>query len=264
MITTDVVFDNFLGFVILFVALVIPISSFWPLFVHPFRKWDQINWAAERPWMYPKYWLTPWLWVPLQCVNHLGLLILVRQGVHDGSSSHAGLAQAAFVLWFLHYVVWWLWAVPLLMEYTIGVIVLWGMSAALGWGAAMCAIGVSPFAGTLWIIWIFALSCATFINGAGYIARGWECNAQCKLHLRKPRWNMLYRRLFGFLDFVPITSSLYSDTSVSYPGPSDPSGSLSTPNDDSVTDEQRETLARLLAENDSHNASTSAPYSTRI
>lgn len=114
---------QWLGFVAwLFVAEVTTFASFVPAYRHDWRRWKNVAWDAEFPFMYPPLFLAGGLWFALQALNAVGIFFVWR------TASTQGEYHAALTLWVVALAVYSLWAIPWEMEQPPWSLVAWSVS----------------------------------------------------------------------------------------------------------------------------------------
>ena len=149
------------------IAELITFASFVPAYRHDWRRWRNVSWDVEFPFMYPPFFLAGGLWFALQAINALGVFFLWR------TSSAQGEYHAAMALWVAALGVYSLWAIPWEMEQPPWSLMAWSASCVLS--VIVCVLayfvrGALPGA-ILLTIYAAALLCVVAFNWTLLVAR---------------------------------------------------------------------------------------------
>ena len=157
--------------------------SYLPAYRHHWRRWVDVDWRAEWPYMWPPLFLNGALWFLAQFVNAMGIWFVLRLDAGDDPLYHAVNA-----LWVAALGVWSLWAVPWEMEMPAWTVATWGVTALLSAAAAVLSwlMETRSLPGaillTAYSAWVFF---CLAINGVVLVTRrANDTGADARLHQR--------------------------------------------------------------------------------
>lgn len=172
--------------------------AWWPMRRNDWREWKingtPVDWKKERPWMWPPIFVNPYIWMIVQMFGGLGASFVLAADVDVG--------QYHVCLWFysMSFLVFQISIYPALWSQVTWIVVVWIVSNALAWVAAILAFTVNIpggviltiYAGVVAIIWIF--------NATGLLIRLWFTH---------PKDTFLYRHWKPFPVFEFFRNWLY-------------------------------------------------------